>query len=288
MHSIASDVIGGYNRFVSDQKLATVEEPVAEPSFTLIQFDSVEPFAVSIDGRPVSTVPDLTSETFRPRSGTPLYDAIAQTVAHVDEKCAAHEPAELRRLVVIFTDGEENGSRRHDRSTVMRLIEAKTELGWTFVFIGANQDSYAESGKMGIRRSGTQNWGANPEGVEAAFSSLSAATSRYMAEDTSSRYMAEAQGDSQSAGRAAAAAYDFFGGAGERLAEAVLGGGQALSEGAPRTNGKLPNPHGPFVRGTWPWPWDFSRSFGENLMALAFGLHGPRRAAVGGSGVASY
>jgi hypothetical protein len=48
-HSIASeDVTGGLNRFLTDQTV--VIEPGANPSFALIQFDAVEPFAVAIDG----------------------------------------------------------------------------------------------------------------------------------------------------------------------------------------------------------------------------------------------
>lgn len=48
-------------------------------------------------------------------------------------------------MVVVFTDGEENASRRWTRDALFSRIERLEAAGWSFVFLGANQDSYAES-----------------------------------------------------------------------------------------------------------------------------------------------
>ncbi len=46
--------------------------------------------------------------------------------------------------VVIITDGLENHSREQPRSSIFEMIEQRRKDGWVFVFLGANQDVYAE------------------------------------------------------------------------------------------------------------------------------------------------
>ena len=43
------------------------------------------------------------------------------------------------------------------------------DAGWTFVFMGANQDSYAEGHKIGLVDGNVQNYAATPESAKAAF-----------------------------------------------------------------------------------------------------------------------
>ena len=47
-------------------------------------------------------------------------------------------------VIIIFTDGDENQSREWDRNSIAQLIKSKETEGWTFVFLGANQDAFAE------------------------------------------------------------------------------------------------------------------------------------------------
>ena len=53
------------------------------------------------------------------------------------------------------------------------------DADWTFVFMGANQDSYAEGGKIGMTTGNVQDYAATPESVGAAFGSMSRATREF-------------------------------------------------------------------------------------------------------------
>lgn len=171
MQRIASDVIGGFNSFVQEQQL--VASDTSQLTMSLIQFDSQEPHEVVFTGRDISAVPPLTSQTFMPRSATPLFDALGRTISMAS---AAHVPNE-HIVMVIFSDGKENASKEYSRKAVFDLIKAKRDDGWAFVFLGANQDSYAESSHLGFSSSNTQNFHFDSGGVASAYSSLSYATS---------------------------------------------------------------------------------------------------------------
>ena len=77
-------------------------------------------------------------------------------------------------MVVTITDGEENQSREHTRDGIRGLVAAKQAQGWTFVFLGAGLDAYAEARSMGIDPRSTQAWAPDGGGVRAAMSAVSA------------------------------------------------------------------------------------------------------------------
>jgi hypothetical protein len=81
-------------------------------------------------------------------------------------------------LFVTFTDGEENQSREYTRQKVFDLVKKREDKGWTFVFLGANQDSYAEGGQIGYSKANIQNFAPDAPGTAAAFGSLSSSVSR--------------------------------------------------------------------------------------------------------------
>jgi hypothetical protein len=126
----------------------------------------------------------LTPATFQPRGSTPLLDATANLISHATGR------VEVRRglgksaehiLFVTFTDGEENASRHHSRADVMRLVADRQAHGWTFVFLGAGLDAYAESGSLGYAAGSVQAWAPDAQGARAAFSALSTATADHRA-----------------------------------------------------------------------------------------------------------
>ena len=174
MQGLTEDVIGGCNQFVNDQ--------AAKPGkarLTTVQFDGGDPFEVIIDAKRISKVPALTSDVYQPRGVTPLYDAVGRLITTADQRITSREERELPeedQLVIVFTDGLENASREFGRSQVFDLIKDRMDAGWTFVFMGANQDSYAEGHKIGLVDGNVQNYAATPESIKVAFSSVSRAS----------------------------------------------------------------------------------------------------------------
>jgi len=139
MESCWDDVIGGFNAFLKDQDPNKI--------MTLVQFD--HEYTVSYENLKMSEVPPLTRETYKPRGSTALLDAIGSTLKKISESAG---------IIVIFTDGMENCSKIYTKAHIKDLIEQKTKDGWTFVYMGANQDAFAEAGSMGIGAAHTMNY----------------------------------------------------------------------------------------------------------------------------------
>src|SRR5690349_20383978 len=82
MGSIATDVVGGFNHFVTEQR--------AQPGdcrLTLVQFD--DQYEVVYAGRPIVEAPLLTSATFQPRGTTALLDAVGRTIDATGDRLSA-------------------------------------------------------------------------------------------------------------------------------------------------------------------------------------------------------
>lgn len=172
MHSIASDIVGGVNTFIKDNK--KVKD--GDMNFTLVQFDSQDPFEVIYDGVPIADVKEFTADQFIPRGGTPLYDGIGKLVARAKEDLKG---VTSDVVMVIVTDGYENQSREYSQSTVKALVSDQEKAGWTFVFIGANQDAALSAQMMGSTHGSTMDWSQTSAGTQAAFSALAVSNTNY-------------------------------------------------------------------------------------------------------------
>jgi hypothetical protein len=59
----------------------------------------------------------------------------------------------------VITDGEENSSKEYTRAKVLEKIKHQQDpYKWEFVFLGANQDAFAEAGGLGIVRGNVTNY----------------------------------------------------------------------------------------------------------------------------------
>lgn len=157
MAAIADDIVGGFNEFLARQRAEA-----GEARITVAQFDSEDPFELLIDGMPVREVTDLRREAYQPRGTTPLYDAIGSMIGRIDAVSAGHDEDQL---MVIVTDGLENASREHDRASVFSMITDRRRRGWSFLFLGADQDSYASGASLAMARANTANWQKDREGT---------------------------------------------------------------------------------------------------------------------------
>lgn len=181
MAAIAEYVVQGYDEFVAEQR-----KEKGEATMTLVQFDGEEIHDLVFDARPLADVKSI-ADRFEPRGATPLYDAIARLLdraeAHLRKSGA--DPAD--QLVVIFTDGHENASRRWTAPATFERIEGLRKAGWTFVFAGANQDSYATGSAIGLVEGNTTNFTASATSVLATHRGLTRSVREWRGKSRSTR-----------------------------------------------------------------------------------------------------
>ena len=171
MESIAGDVIGGYNGFINQQR-----QNGADAIVTLVQFDSQDSHEVVYEGIPLDKVPALTAKTFVPRGSTPLFDATGQLVAKIRQQQAVDSRATHHQPDVVFvtiTDGEENHSTEYNLTTVRELIANCEAQGWTFVYLSAGFDAFADADQIGVKSGRTRAFRASKAGTDAMFDALS-------------------------------------------------------------------------------------------------------------------
>jgi ADP-ribosylglycohydrolase len=177
MRQIADDVIGGFNGFLSQHRRNGVPCHV-----TLAQFDSHDPFELVFENVDITTAPEMHADRYQPRGATPLYDAVGELLDRLEGRRLDRD-----ELLVLITDGLENASRKHDRASIFNRIERLQERGWTFVFMGADQNAYAAASAIGIGVGNTSNWRRERAGSDAAWRSLSRITLEHRAKSRSDR-----------------------------------------------------------------------------------------------------
>jgi len=182
MSSLFQDVVLGLQEFVREQRLA---DPSAQ--LTLVQFDSEDVGDVILDGKLLSEVDEVrATKRFEPRGATPLYDALAALIGRAD-KHVANGADDADQLVVIFTDGEENASTDINRTKAFGLIKERRDRGWTFAFLGANQDAFAAGEQIGIQHGSARPFVATSAGTRAAFGQLNMKTADQLKRTRSQR-----------------------------------------------------------------------------------------------------
>ncbi len=172
MVPIAEETQNGIRVFVGEQR-----EIPGKATLSLYQFDHAHDTVH--DFVPLR---DVTPYTLVPRGNTALLDACGFAITKVGEKlwAMAEDDRPGKVIVVIATDGQENFSREYTLAQVRDLITRQREMyGWEFSYIGANQDSFAEAGKMGIAKMSTMDYAATTHGTQSAWLGASASAGRY-------------------------------------------------------------------------------------------------------------
>lgn len=174
MSNIANDMSGALKTYIASQAELDTETVVSLCDFDYRCEDRY------ID-RPAAEVPEY---TLVPRGGTALNDALGSTIHAFGDRLRSVKPSQRPGTVlfVIITDGEENASREFDTATVKKMIAEQTrKYNWNFVYLGAKQDSFAESAKYGIARGRTINYGDSYAGTQAVSSTLTGYSTRLAA-----------------------------------------------------------------------------------------------------------
>lgn len=171
MESIRDDTIGGFNVFLKAQ-----QEQAGSATLSLAQFDSQDPYEVIHSFRKISTVPELTHETFIPRACTPLLDAMGRGINDLEQNLSEMAPDNRpgKVVVVVITDGHENASHEFKKGQIERMVQDRQQkLDWQFVFLSADLAGIDDALSAGVEQRRAMAFSATPKGTRAALCSVS-------------------------------------------------------------------------------------------------------------------
>ena len=148
MESIYNQALSGVNETIQTIRMGKKEHPELEQTLTLASFNSGKNYLnVKYSATPIDEVKEITREDYTACGCTALYDAMGEMVSELKRKVTPED----RVLVTVITDGYENASVHWNGPQIKSLVEELRQTGWTFTYIGANQDVEAVAGSMGIR-----------------------------------------------------------------------------------------------------------------------------------------
>jgi hypothetical protein len=172
MQGTESDVIGGFNKFLEQQK----SQAFQKSSVSLYKFndDSNRVF----HNLPLDKVRPLQAQDYSPGGLTTLYDAIGLAISEADKQNSQARSAKETEnkpesksetksrtksvsgseskpdvvLMLIITDGQENASREYDSQQLKRMIqEHEQNENWQFVYLGTDLSNFADAGALGFK-----------------------------------------------------------------------------------------------------------------------------------------
>ena len=151
MRGLERVTVGGINETIATIKKA--QEDFADKQqhyLTLVTFDShggrVSPIRTHFDDMPIGQVGNF--QAYNPYGGTPLFDAMGETLTRLHERIKDDENA--TGVVTVITDGMENSSRKWNGEALRRLIERLKEEGWSFSYMGSCHDVVEVTMKLSI------------------------------------------------------------------------------------------------------------------------------------------
>jgi uncharacterized protein YegL len=169
MSSVEAATRSGFNEYIGTLK----KDKQSKYAFSLTLFDTE--VTKRYTNVRLAEVEDLDSKNYRPDGMTALYDAVMQTV----NETAKSVTDDQKILCVIMTDGEENSSKEYTDKDLKQRIKELEGKNWSFVFLGANQDSWAVGQKFGLARGNVVNFVASDAGVAKSFATVARSTSMY-------------------------------------------------------------------------------------------------------------
>lgn len=164
--------IAGFNDFLREQRNAP-----GDCRMTLTKFHSGRTLTPYMD-MDIGMVPDLTINTYVPDECTNLFDAVGERIT-IRSGLMASWPVAPNVLVVIMTDGQDNRSRTHSASSIRNMVLCNQERGWTFAYLGADQNALAVAETLGIPVGNAKSFAS--ANIETTMSELAAATVAYRA-----------------------------------------------------------------------------------------------------------
>lgn len=144
MYGSVSDVIGGFQKLIDEQK--QIED--GECIVSVYRFSST--VTTDFIGKPVRDVQPL---VYNPGGCTAMNDGIGTAIDEIGLWLSDMDESERpsKNLIVIMTDGEENASKKYTLKDVRDRIQHQEEkYNWSFVYMGTDLTSLDDANALGI------------------------------------------------------------------------------------------------------------------------------------------
>lgn len=136
MGHLREATLSGINETIGTIRSAQEEfKETQDHTLTLVTFDTGNtPYVrTMIDNKPIAEVKEFSD--YMPCGGTPLYDAMGQSLTRLHDRIK--DDPDAAAVVTVLTDGLENSSREWTASALRSLIEKLKTEGWTFSYMGS-------------------------------------------------------------------------------------------------------------------------------------------------------
>lgn len=164
-----------------NEYLDTVKEAKTDTRVSLVTFASngaVPDIRKIFVAHDIKALRPLTSADMPCGGNTPLLTTVRETILAVADSLKGR--TDIRPILVIQTDGEENTSVGVTHADVKALISEKQKQGWEFVFMGCGVDAYKDGMKMGLSQEKILSYGQDAVATRSAFRATAEATSAYL------------------------------------------------------------------------------------------------------------
>ncbi|MBR2802032.1 MAG: VWA domain-containing protein [Erysipelotrichaceae bacterium] len=174
MSGLEGDTVGGFNSLIREQK-----EKEGKALVSLVLFNQQS--EVLLDRKDLQEVKELEAKAYRVGGCTALIDALGGAIHHIGmvHRYIRKEDVPGKVLFVIMTDGLENASHQYSSDKVKKMIEEKKELGWEFLFLGANIDAVETAAEYGIDAGRAVRYHSDAVGTATNFGALKKAISDF-------------------------------------------------------------------------------------------------------------
>ena len=174
MSCIYPQALSGVNETLATIRMAQEEHPELLQYVTLASFSAGDHFLNRIySALPIAEARNITSEDYPLLGCTALYDAMGNCISELQQK-VTHDD---RVLVTIITDGYENSSHTWSGKQIRSLVNELRQMGWTFTYIGADQDVEKVASEIGVHNS--LRFSANAEETQAMFAKERSCRSKF-------------------------------------------------------------------------------------------------------------
>lgn len=176
--SMDGDGYGPTCNAVNDYIAKMAADPDLSSRVSLTLFDSRHPTRLVSDrggqlalehlftGIKPKNAPKVDRANYVPFGGTPLRDAIGETITLIDKQ--ERREGETIAFVVV-TDGYENTSTKWTQGQISKLIGDRKEKGWLVIYLGADHDAMMQASALNVAAANTMSYAkASSEAATAA------------------------------------------------------------------------------------------------------------------------